>query len=265
MTSPKRRNRRQPPGRAPAFTDGRDITEVLGPRAGWDATPTTWGGASDIGLPPAVSPADDYRQAIARANAEPGNPPGSGYHSGIGAGTAWHPGQYPPDPAPPAMLRARPPAPDMFPALQPPSTPVAPVGYEVTGRETGRGWPHLFELRCDYPAALAATPIPCDGIHRDSGALSFRELRQSAQAAGWHMDACGRWACPRCCQASPEYRGLYPVTVYDPLAAEAYVVGDMAGERAYRANAECFLRVRTLLHHASSHKRGRHADELETR
>jgi hypothetical protein len=239
VTSPRFRRHRNPDGRRPDFTgDGRDITQAL-----QDAGPPDWDGTtmplsalrSQPRYTPAVTPAEDYRQAIAHAGAEPGNPPGSGYFSGIGPGAVtWHPGQYPPDPgpaaAPLAMLRARPHGPDMFPAL--PGPPPAPVGYEVTGRETGRGWPHLFELRCAYPAALAETPIPCDSVHRDAGALSFRALRRSAQAAGWHMDRLEQWVCPRCCQVNPEYRTLYSVTLYDIQAAEAYVSGDWLGSAA---------------------------------
>jgi hypothetical protein len=263
MTAPRFRRHRNPDGRRPAFTGDfppgdRDITEII-----QDAPPPDWDGTAPLaalrGQPrytPAVSPADDYRQAIAQANTEAGNPPGSGYHSGTGDATTWHPGQYPPG----HPKSSEPHGPDMFPALrEPPAPPPAPVGYEVTGRETGQGWPHLFELHCDYPAALAETPIPCDSVHRDGTALSFRGLRRSAQAAGWHMDRLGQWVCPRCCQANPDYRGLYPVTVYDPLAAEAYLVGDPRGENRERARAELGLRDRTLRHYDASHKRGGHA------
>ncbi len=300
MTFPRRRPHRRQDGRTPAFPgdfpdDDRDMTQVLGPHRGtvYDGARFEWGGASSIGLPdsdtPPASPAGDYRQAIAQANAEAGNPPGSGYHSGIGDATTWHPGQYPPR----HPKSSEPHGPDMFPALPPGPPPVtvrhdppaAPVGYEIIGRETAKGWPRLGELRCDYPAALAETPIPCDSVHRDGTALSFRDLRLSAQTAGWHMDRLGQWACPRCCQASPEYRGLYPVTVYDPLAAEAHVARDQRGvmaawleadgsaattsyyqwvaaagvETAARAAAELGLRDRTLDHHEASHALGRHA------
>jgi len=251
VTFPRRRPHRRQDGRTPAFPgdfpdDDRDMTQILGPHRGtvYDGARFEWGGASSIGLPdsdtPPASPADDYRQAIAQANTE--------------AEIL-------------ARARARRPAPDMFPALPPGPPPVtvrhdppaAPVGYEIIGRETAKGWPRLGELRCDYPAALAETPIPCDSVHRDGTALSFRDLRRSAQAAGWHMDRLGQWACPRCCQASPEYRGLYPVTVYDPLAAEAHLTGDPRGENRERARAELALRDRTLDHHEASHVLGRHA------
>ncbi|HEX5567029.1 MAG TPA: hypothetical protein VFY14_08930 [Streptomyces sp.] len=240
MTAP-RRPRRTRDRRPAAFPDGfpgddRTATEVLGPYRGTvhDGAGFQWQGASDVGLPP-VSPAEDYRRAIAQANAEAAA-------------------------APFDRLRVHGPQPDMFPALrEPPPVPAAPVGYEVTGRETAQGWSHLGELRCDYPAALAETPIPCDGVWRDHAATTFRGLRMSAQAAGWHMDRLGQWACPRCCQASPEYRTLYAVTVYDPLAAEAYVVGDLRGENRERARAELDLRDRTVEHHHDSHEHGRHA------
>jgi hypothetical protein len=256
VTAPRFRRRRQD-GRAPAVAgdfpdDGRDITEAIGHRvASWDGTTIRWEGASDIGLPgddayPAVDPAEEYRQAIAQANASPDPAPLAEIRAG-------HSPRYPA----PGMLRAQPPAPDMFPALQDP--PAAPVGYEVTGRETGQGWPHLFELRCAYPAALAETPIPCDSAHRDHTVTSFRALRRSAQAAGWHMDRLEQWVCPRCCQVSTAYRGLYPVTVWDALAAEAYVVGDLRGENRERARAELGLRDRTLEHYDASHKHGGHA------
>jgi len=238
------RRHRNPDGRRPVLAGGfpgddRDITEVLGPHRGaiYDGATFQWEGASGAGLPDGrLYPRTPY-------------PP------------------YPdpdPAPAPSGRLRVQPPGPDMFPALrEPPAPPAAPVGYEIIGRETAKGWPRLGELRCDYPAALAETPIPCDSVHRDPAATTFYGLRLSAQAAGWHMDRLGQWVCPRCCQVNPEYRGLYPVTFYDIQAAEAYVAGDLRGENRERARAELGARVRTLLHHDNSHQRGRHADELE--
>jgi hypothetical protein len=93
-------------------------------------------------------------------------------------------------------------------AAPPPETDPAPVADALAA-----GWPHLFEVRCQYPAAPHDTPIPCDTApHRDDRAGSIRALRRSAQAAGWHLDALGRWTCPPC-QMGSQYRTLYPVTV----------------------------------------------------
>jgi hypothetical protein len=94
-----------------------------------------------------------------------------------------------------------------------------PDGYDTIARDMAHGWPHLFEIRCAYPAATSETPIPCDTVHRDPAAPSFRDLGLSALAAGWDLDALGRWACPRCGQASSEYRTRRPVTVWADGAA----------------------------------------------
>ena len=184
--------------------DDRDATEFLESirPADWDGRTYEFTGASSAGLP------DD----------------GINYDTSYDA-TGWEPE---PATAPLAALRARPPAPGMLPA----------AGFDTIARDMTHGWQHLFELRCAYPAARAETPIPCDSAHRDPAAGSFRALRRSAFAAGWHLDALGRLACPRCCQASPEYRTLYPLTVHDARAAEAYAAGDLRGEAAQRAGAE---------------------------
>jgi hypothetical protein len=98
--------------------------------------------------------------------------------------------------------------------------PAAGDGHDTIARDMAHGWPHLFEIRCAYPAATSETPIPCDTKpHRDLTAPSFRDLGLSALAAGWHLDALGRWACPRCCQASSEYRTRRPVAVWAEGAA----------------------------------------------
>jgi hypothetical protein len=227
VTAPRFGRRRQPDAPPAVFSDGRDITEVLGRPADWDGTTIAWEGASDVGLPDG----------------------GGGYDA-----TGWGAPPHPPAPAartgPLERLRTRTPAPEMLPAPPP-----APDGPRSIARGMARGWPHLFEVRCQFPAAASATPIPCGAVHRDEAAGSFRALRASAYAAGWHLDALGRMACPRCCQASPEYRTLYPVTVHSMLAAEAYVTGDLNGERGYRAAAEHGL-FRDVLDTA---RRGRHA------
>jgi hypothetical protein len=209
VTFPRFRQHRSPGGRAPVF-DGdfpggdRDITEVLD-RADWDGTTITFGGASGIGLGP-YEPYPDpdpdvpqLRRAIeTTALAERGT-------------------------GPRALLRALPPAAGL---------------YDAIARDMAHGWPHLFEVRCQFPAAASDTPIPCDSVHRDPAALSFRGLRASAFAAGWHLDALGRMACPHCCQDSPAYRTLYPVITWDPDAAEAEQAGDWRAGSAYRAAAE---------------------------
>ena len=118
-------------------------------------------------------------------------------------------------------------------------------------RDMTRGWPRLFEVRCAYPAAAHPTPIPCGATHRDDTALTFRGLRQSAQAAGWHLDALGRWACPDCCQDNPAYRTLYPLTQWDAGAAQAALAGDVHAEFWLRAVAEhkLFRDVRDAARH----------------
>ena len=135
----------------------------------------------------------------------------------------------------------------------------APAGQhddDKIARDMAHGWPHLFEVRCAYPAADSDTPIPCGAVHRDAAARSFRGLRQSAQAAGWHLDALGRWACPDCCQESPGYRTLYPVILWDPGRARGRAgFGDVGAEFWHRARAEhdLFRDVRDAA------RRGRHA------
>jgi hypothetical protein len=102
--------------------------------------------------------------------------------------------------------------PRFFP-VQPPQFP-NPVADSLA-----RAWPHLFEVRCTYPAAPSRTPIPCGSVHRDPEACTFRGLRLSAREAGWRLDAFGRWACPPCTQESGEFRTLYPVTFWAEGAA----------------------------------------------
>jgi hypothetical protein len=191
VTSSRFRRRSQA-GREPAF-DGDfggsdDATEHLHAirPATWDGTTITFGGASGAGLPPGqvytgADPAARVRQAIEMT-----------------------------------ALAER------GPAVTPPAIPRAlPLADDKIARSMTPGWAHLFEVRCAYPATAHATPIPCDSTHRDDTARSFRALRQSAQAAGWHLDTFGRWACPACCQDSPEYRTLYPLIIWEPDAAEA--------------------------------------------
>jgi hypothetical protein len=111
---------------------------------------------------------------------------------------------------------------DQRPAARPPARDA--LGFQETrlhadcdpapqAEATARGWPHLFTIRCGYPAAGHHTPIPCGAAHRDPAMGTFRRLRLSAQAAGWHLDAWGRWACPGC-QMSSDYRTLYPVAIW---------------------------------------------------
>jgi hypothetical protein len=230
VTAPRFRRRRQD-GRAPAFAgdfpdDGRDITEVLqaaGPPA-WDGTAIEWGGASDAGLPDggaypaAVSPAGDYRRAIAQANAEGGLLPRT---------------PYPPYPDPaPAPLRALPRGPDMFPALPPGSPPA-----QHDPRDTGP------QQRLPRYARTAARPRPqrapdcaifiwsdllgqhimkCGVCLRSRYAdpiaahmpFTFEALRVSAHVSGWRLDAFSRWACPAC-QGTVNYRTPHCVTFWD--------------------------------------------------
>ena len=128
MTLPRRR-RRSPRGRARLtlagdFPDtGESVTEVLDrvrPPA-YDGRTYQFTGASGPGLPD-------------------GNPPGSGYFSGVGPGNVvWHPGEYPPDVLP------------------------APTR---THQAAGRGWAMTVDT--------AAPPIPMDARLR--AARNFIEL-----------------------------------------------------------------------------------------
>jgi hypothetical protein len=227
MTAPRLRRHRSRDGRQPVFSGDfpatdRDVTEVF-PAADWDATAYQWGGASSIGLPDgdtptAVSPADDYRRAIAQANASA-------------------------DAMPIATLRARyaprPPGPDMFPALPPgppppaPQQQPAPAGQHDTGpqqrlpryaRTAARPrprrdpdtaifiWSDLLSqhimlcgicLRSRYADPIAGT-MP----------FTFESLRVSAHISGWRLDAFTRWACPAC-QGTVNYRTPHCVTFWD--------------------------------------------------
>ena len=226
MTLPRSRRHRSADGRRPVldgdFPDGdRDITETLQAvrPASWDGTTITFGGASAVGLPPHqvyqdAGTAAALRQAIElTAMAERGPGPTPAKLDGCTCTPPSASGAHkPPCPwsmqqagAPPARLRALPPP--------------GQHDDDKIARDMARGWPHLFEVRCAYPAAASDTPIPCGAVHRDGTALSFRALRTSAWAAGWHLDALGRWACPGCCQESPGYRTPYPVTVWAEDAA----------------------------------------------
>jgi hypothetical protein len=212
------------------------VTEVF-PAADWDATAYQWGGASTIGLPDgdtptAVSPADDYRRAIAQANAGPETAP----------------------------LRAQPRGPDMFPALPPapppgpPAAPTrpAPARQHDTGpqrlprysRTTARPRPrrapdcaifiwsdllsqHIMKcgicLRSRYADPIAGT-MP----------FTFESLRVSAHVSGWRLDAFTRWACPAC-QGTPAYRSPYPVTHSHPELRALRKAGQPVDEPVARA------------------------------
>ena len=165
-----------------------------------------------------------------------------------GASDAGLPGGAYPQPAPPSIA----PPPDV-PGTLPPAA--YPDNFDPMARVMARGWPRLFEIRCAYLAAACDTPIPCAAVHRDDSAPSFRDLRRSAFTTGWHLDMHGQWACPGCCQASPEYRTLYPLTVWDAEAAEARLDGDEQDEQVHRAVAEHDLFRRVL----DTARRGRHA------
>jgi hypothetical protein len=242
---PRRRTSR-PRGRAQLaltgdFPDDRDIADTLaavGP-PDWDGTTITFGGASGTGLDPAAVYSAPAPLAIApppKEEAETSELYNKRARRVVGP---------PADGAAPfTWLRADGRRPAMFPALPAAGPPVtfqagAPDddGNSIA-RDMTRGWPHLFEVRCAYPAAASDTPIPCGAAHRDEDARSFRDLRRSAQADGWHLDAFGRWACPRCCQDSPEYRTLYALAHYHPHAANVRLAGDTAAEFALRVTAE---------------------------
>lgn len=131
--------------------------------------------------------------------------------AGVMPGAATEP--FPaPEPRPRGQLRAVPPPDRDVPGFQ--EMRLHADGDRVpVAEQAARGWAHLFTIRCGYPAASHDTPIPCGAEHRDPDVGTFRRLRLSAQAAGWHLDAYGRWACPAC-QMTSEYRTLYPVTFW---------------------------------------------------
>jgi len=259
MTAPRFRRHRGRDGRRPAFAgdfgdDGRDITEVIGRPADWDGSTFEWGGASDVGLPDggaypaAVSPAEDYRQAIARANAGPAT-------------------------APLARLRVQPPAPDMFPALPPGPPPPPPAAAQ---RDTGP------QQRLPRYARTAARPrprrAPDEAIfvwvpsisqhvllcgmclwrrHADpitaNMPFTFESLRQSAWITGWRTDAFTRWCCPHC-QGTRAYWSPRQVIQWDGDALDAYLAGDAHAESWHRARAE-----RHLICDVADASHGRHA------
>jgi len=229
VTAPRFRRHRSSDGRRPVLAgdfpdDGRDITEILHdtPTADWDGTAPLTALRGQPRYTPAVSPADDYRQAIAQANTEAG--------------------LYP---RPPAITPPR--GPDMFPALQqdPPGTPLPPIPphtYDPDSHQYGRpctlcgeGPDHpLHNQRDTGPqqrlprfSRTAARPRPqrppdcaifvwvpsisqhvllCGMCrwrrHADpitaSMPFTFESLRQSAYITGWRLDAFTRWCCPAC-------------------------------------------------------------------
>jgi hypothetical protein len=238
VTAPRFRRHRSSDGRRPAFAgdftdDGRDITEVLeaaGPPA-WDgATMPLSGLRGQPRYTPAADPAEDYRQAIAQANAKPAV-------------------------APLARLRAQPHGPDMFPAL-PPGPPPAPAAGQHEPRDTGP------QQRLPRYSRTAARPRPqrapdcaifiwsdllgqhimkCGVCLRSRYAdpiagtmpFTFEALRVSAHVSGWRTDAFSRWACPAC-QLTPAYWSPRQVIQWDGDAVEAYLAGDMRGREAPR-------------------------------
>ena len=242
---PGRPGRRQPPAFSGDFPGDESITEILERvrPADYDGTTYRFTGASGAGLPPD----EVYDTSYDAGGWEPD--PAAGLRQAIELTAMAERGPA----TPPTRLRALPPAPAPAPAAQP--APAVLHDDDKIARHLAHGWPHLFEVRCAYPAASHDTPIPCGSVHRDGTALSFRGLRASAWAAGWHLDALGRLACPRCCQDSPEYRTLYPVTVWDPDARDARLARDPDAERDARAAAEhdLFRDVRDTARH------GRHA------
>jgi hypothetical protein len=169
---------------------GESVTEVLDRvrPADYDGTTVIFGGASDAGQP------------------EAGNPPGSGYFSGIGSATTWHPGQYPPDPGPaaepPARLRAQP-------RYQPPQQP-PPAGYAATtgpmpavgrlapaiGDALTRD-PHWGPMLTPQPCGHCGTPPPVpDGILERTKILGY--VNWLAGQAGWKYDVDIILTCPPC-------------------------------------------------------------------
>lgn len=215
MTLPSRRNRRTR-GRSHLTLTGdfpghaQDITEELARirTATWDGTTIDFsnGGASSTGLPP-----------------------GAVYAAPVAEDTQPIPPLTPqPRPRPRDPLTGDLPLQDINPR------------HDTIGRDTARGWPHLTEIRCAYPAAASATPIPCDSKYT-ADAPSFRDQRRAAYAAGWHLDDLGRMVCPRCARRNPGYRSLYPLTLWDPDAFTAAQAGDQDTENWFRAAAELGL------------------------
>ncbi len=270
------------PGGFGADDPTEDITEVLNAirPAAWDGTTLTFGGASDAGLGPASvygAPVADevsgVRQAIEQTGLAERRRAASGPQPRL---RAVPPVQEPARPGgctctPPSASGAhKPPCPWSMQQQAPAAQHDGAIALELA-----EGWPHLFEVRCQFPAAASATPIPCGTVHRDEGALTFRDLRRSAFAAGWHLDAFGRFACPRCCQHNPAFRTLYPVAIWaegaagargemrdfhevyggDPVLAPDGQILTVAAEHVLTERAEHDL-IRDVREHA---RRGRHA------
>ena len=80
-------------------------------------------------------------------------------------------------------------------------------------------WPGLPGLRCTRDAAPHPTPIPCGAAFFDPRARTFPGLYASAYAAGWRVDALGRWHCHPCVQTSGQFWAAWPARVWDAGAA----------------------------------------------
>jgi hypothetical protein len=75
----------------------------------------------------------------------------------------------------------------------------------------------------------------CIGRHADPAALGEADARARAISAGWHVDALGRLACPRCQHTSPSFRTSRPVTLWDRDTALASAARTIAVTRHRRA------------------------------
>ena len=75
----------------------------------------------------------------------------------------------------------------------------------------------------------------CTGRHVDPAALGEADARARAISAGWHVDALGRLACPRCQHTSPGFRTSRPVTLWDRNTALASAARTIAVARHRRA------------------------------
>ena len=80
-------------------------------------------------------------------------------------------------------------------------------------------WPGLPGVRCTRDAAPHPTPIPCGAVFHDPSARTFPALYRSAYAAGWRVDALGRWHCHPCTQTSGQFWAAWPARVWDAGAA----------------------------------------------
>jgi hypothetical protein len=134
----------------------------------------------------ATLPAAEETMAMPVVPEPEGNPPGSGYFSGVGEGNVtWHPGEYRPGTFQGTSVAGQPdPAPRPFPYI--------PIGDALISSLPGFDIPpcgHCGEVFTDATPDVLAAVRP------------LLELRHLAYQAGWGYDLGLTWTCPECAGA----------------------------------------------------------------